>query len=290
MKSPECAACGGEMQPFYRTAFPGQPWMQRCAACAFCMVSPLPASFGGEYEDAYTASAEAERKNRRLAPDYLRKIRAHLPPAPFRLLEVGGAHGWLAQLVRDTCGADALLLEPGRTAVARAQGRGLAARCGWIEGFAAEHSFDVVCAAHVIEHVARVESFLVACHRVLRPGGTLLLLTPNASAWKLACFRDRWAWAVPEQHTHLLSADAATRLLAKGGFAPMMMRGMRPAFAHYPFFLARALAEWRARHGAAWLRWFTRPLALAEFALLAGVDALYGSARADELLIVARKI
>jgi SAM-dependent methyltransferase len=244
---------------------------------------------GAEYEDAYTASAEAERKNRRLAPDYLRKIRGHLPSAPLRFLEVGGAYGWLAQGVRDACGAEVLLLEPGRTAVAMAQGRGLTAQCGRLEGFAAEHPFDVLCATHVIEHVASVESFLTACHRVLRSGGTLLLLTPNASAWKLACFRDRWAWAVPGQHTLLLSAEAAARLLAKCGFSPLVIRGMRPAFAHYPFFLARALAEWRARHGAAWLRWFTRPLALAEFALLTGVDALYGNARADELLIVARK-
>jgi SAM-dependent methyltransferase len=278
------------MQPLYRTRLDGQPWMQRCAGCGFCAVWPLPARFGEEYEDAYTASPEAERKNRRLAPDYLRKIRPHLPAPPFRFLEIGGAHGWLAQLVRDTCGAEVVLLEPGRTAVATAQARGLAAQCGWLDDFVAERPFDVLCAAHVIEHVADAAAFFRACHRALRPGGTLLLLTPNAVAWKLACFGTRWAWAVPEQHTLFLSSGAAGRLLARAGFSSVVSRGMRPAFAHYPFFLAQALAGWRARHGAAWLRWFTRPLALAEFALLVGADALYGSKRADELLIVARKL
>jgi SAM-dependent methyltransferase len=278
------------MQPFCRTSFVGEPWMYRCPVCSFCAVSPLPAQFGGEYEDAYTAGAEADRKNRRLAPDYLRKIRPHLPAPPFRFLDIGGAHGWLTQLVRDECGANVLLLEPGQSAVAAARARGVPAQVGFLDAFEPEQPFDVICAAHVIEHVADAEKFLAACHRALCPGGTLLLLTPNAAAWKLARFRHAWSWAVPEQHTLFLGAESAARLLAKNGFDPVTIRAVRPAFAHYPFFFARALAEWRARHRAAWLRWLTRPVALAEFALLAGVDAFYGSSRMDELFVVARKL
>jgi len=278
------------MAPLYRTAFAGEPWMDRCPGCGFCRVQPLPAQFGAAYEDAYTAGPEAERKNRRLAPDYLRKIRPHLPAAPFRFLEIGGAHGWLAQTVRDECRADVLLLEPGRSAVAAAQARGLRAQAGELETFVAERPFDVLCAAHVIEHVADAAAFLEACRRALRPGGILLLLTPNAAAWKLAHFRRSWAWASPQEHTLLLSAEAAARLLAPRGFEPVFVRGYRPAFAHYPFFLARWLAEWRTRHGLPWVRWLTRPLALVEFALLVGLDQFLGARRADELLIVARRV
>jgi SAM-dependent methyltransferase len=278
------------MLSLYRTALASAPWMYRCAVCGFCQASPLPVELGGEYEDAYTASAEAERKNRRLAPDYLRKIRPHLPPSPFRFLEVGGAHGWLAQAVREKCGADVLLLEPGRSAVAAAQSRGLPAQVGYLESFQSAQPFDVLCAAHVIEHVADAGKFFAACQRVLRPGGTLILMTPNAAAWKLARFRHLWAWAVPEQHTLFLSADSAVRLLARHGFQPVAIHSVCPAFAHYPFFVARWLAEWRARHALSCLRWFTRPLAMVEFVLLRCTDAWHGIDRADELLIVGCRV
>ncbi len=39
-------------------------------------------------------------------------------------------------------------------------------------------SFDVVISLDVLEHVERLEAALTECHRVLRPGGTLLLAAP----------------------------------------------------------------------------------------------------------------
>jgi SAM-dependent methyltransferase len=39
--------------------------------------------------------------------------------------------------------------------------------------------FDLVIAAEVIEHVVETEAFLAHCAAVLKPGGTLILTTPN---------------------------------------------------------------------------------------------------------------
>lgn len=41
---------------------------------------------------------------------------------------------------------------------------------------------DVVCAMAVIEHLDDPEMCLRECHRILRPGGALLLTTPSAAA------------------------------------------------------------------------------------------------------------
>jgi len=252
----------------------------------------MPPELGDEYEDAYTAGAEASRKNRRLAPDYFRKIAPQLPSAHFRFMEVGGSHGWLTQLVQERCGADVLLLEPGHTAVEAARVRGLAAKAGFLEDFQPDLPFDVLCAAHVIEHVSDLGRFLDACRKVLRRGGKLLLLTPNATAWKLQRFGAAWAWAVTEQHTFLLSSDAARRLLDQHGFYPGEIRAHPAAFAHYPYFIARKLSELRA-HWPALLRkaagLLTRPIALAEYGLLRSIDSCIRSDRADELLIVATR-
>ncbi len=44
-------------------------------------------------------------------------------------------------------------------------------------------SVDVVVMSEVIEHLVDTDSAIEAAHRALRPGGSLLLSTPNLAAW-----------------------------------------------------------------------------------------------------------
>lgn len=46
-------------------------------------------------------------------------------------------------------------------------------------GFAPE-TFDVVCSFEVIEHLIEIDRFVAEIHRVLKPGGTFYVSTPNA--------------------------------------------------------------------------------------------------------------
>jgi 2-polyprenyl-3-methyl-5-hydroxy-6-metoxy-1,4-benzoquinol methylase len=283
MNSVKCPVCHGAAVPIYRTKLAGDPWMYRCAECDHCAAQPMPATLATDYSDAYTAGGEASRKNRRLAPDYLRKIRPFLPSARLRFLEVGGSHGWLAQAVRDECGADVVLLEPGRSAVDAARERGLAAECGFLGGFAPGKTFDVVFASHVIEHVADAGEFLAQCASLLSPGGVLIILTPNAAAWKFGRFGRHWAWAVPQDHTLFLSRASAGLLVEALGLELVALRGCVPGLAHYPYFLVRWLSEIRAPRV---VRWF---FLLIERPILGAIDFLAGPDRADELLVVARR-
>jgi SAM-dependent methyltransferase len=257
--------------------------MYCCETCGHCAAQPMPPALATDYDEGYTAGDAASRKTRKLAPDYLRKIRPYLPRAPFRFLEVGGSHGWLAEAVREECGAEVLLLEPGRSAVAAARARGLAAECGYLGQFPLPQSFDVVFAGHVIEHVPEAGEFLARCHAALRPGGVVILLTPNARAWKLQRFGIKWAWSVPQDHTLFLSADSARRLLAAHGFEPVATAARTPGIAHYPYLLVR----WLNDRGAPGI--LRRAALLPERALLGLADLVMGASRADELLVVGRR-
>ena len=56
--------------------------------------------------------------------------------------------------------------------------------CDIVEGLPYEDgTFDAVFASEVIEHLADTDSFLTELKRVLRPGGTLILSTPNSAFW-----------------------------------------------------------------------------------------------------------
>ncbi len=57
-----------------------------------------------------------------------------------------------------------------------------------------DNSFDLVFAGEIIEHVRATQIFLQNCCRVLKPGGYLLLTTPN-----LSCWLNLWRWLRADQ-------------------------------------------------------------------------------------------
>ena len=46
-----------------------------------------------------------------------------------------------------------------------------------------DQEFDVVVAASILDYVAGDRSFLLECYRVLRPGGSLIVVVPNEVSW-----------------------------------------------------------------------------------------------------------
>lgn len=87
--------------------------------------------------------------------------------------------------------------------------------------FAGE-TVDVVANLQVIEHLWEQERFLAECLRVLRPGGRLLITTPNRITFSPG--RDT---PLNPFHTRELNAAELTELLVGAGFRVEMMAGLR---------------------------------------------------------------
>ncbi len=66
-------------------------------------------------------------------------------------------------------------------------------------------AFDVITLSHVIEHVHQPLVLLAECYRLLKPGGRLVILTPNAESLGHKFFRHRWGQFDPPRHLHLFS-------------------------------------------------------------------------------------
>jgi SAM-dependent methyltransferase len=86
----------------------------------------------------------------------------------------------------------------------------------------ADNSVDVVANLQVIEHLWEQERFLAECLRVLRPGGRLLITTPNRITFSPG--RDT---PLNPFHTRELSAAELTELLVGAGFEVELMAGLR---------------------------------------------------------------
>ncbi len=99
----------------------------------------------------------------------------------------------------------------------------------------ADGSVDVVVNFQVIEHLWDQGQFVGECARVLRPGGLLLMSTPNRITFSPG--RDT---PLNPFHTRELNAAELTELLEQGGFE---IEGV------YGVFHGAGLAEMDARHG-----------------------------------------
>ena len=80
-------------------------------------------------------------------------------------------------------------------------------------------SFDVISARHVIEHIPTPQEFMAELARLLKPGGCLLIETPNFSSLGWTLFGTKWyATGIP-YHLMLFSPDNLTLLARQHGLA-----------------------------------------------------------------------
>lgn len=113
----------------------------------------------------------------------LELIKHHTAP---RLLDVGCGDGSLAlELGKRLAASETWGLDLSKPALREAKCKGIVAVLGDGDlGLPFQNSsFDLVYAGELIEHLRNQEGFLREVNRVLRPGGFLLLTTPNRQSY-----------------------------------------------------------------------------------------------------------
>jgi SAM-dependent methyltransferase len=136
-----------------------------------------------------------------------------------RLLEVGcGAGKTLAYL--QSLGWRAVGTDLDGEAVAVAASLGVDARHGALEALAfPANNFDAVVVKHVIEHLPDPRATLREIRRILKPGGTLIVLTPNAAGRGHARFGKHWRGLEPPRHLHIFTPGSLELLITEVGFS-----------------------------------------------------------------------
>jgi 2-polyprenyl-3-methyl-5-hydroxy-6-metoxy-1,4-benzoquinol methylase len=150
----------------------------------------------------------------------------YLRPVPGgELLDVGCGGG--AQLVQmRRLGWRVAGVDPDERAVAMATGQhGLDVRKGTLEEqrFPAAR-FDAVTLSHVIEHVHDPLALLRECGRVLKPGGRVVVVTPNAASLTHRRLGAAWIGLQPPRHLYLFRCATLRRLAARAGLTVLSAR------------------------------------------------------------------
>ena len=88
----------------------------------------------------------------------------------------------------------------------------------------ADNRFDLVWASEVIEHVADTGRWLSEVRRVLKPGSTLLVSTPNHTRLRLAVTGIGAVSQPLGDHLHLYDRRSLSTVLGEFGFDPVEVR------------------------------------------------------------------
>ena len=157
-----------------------------------------------------------------------------------RLLDAGCGEGYGADLCA-SLGAEVTALDYDEGAiahVARAYPRVEAVRANLAALPAADAAYDAVMSLQVIEHLWNLGEFLSECRRVLRPGGTLVISTPNRPIFSPGLARGEKP--VNPFHVEEFDAEQVAAMLTHAGFSEVTVHGLHHA--------GRVL-EWEERHG-----------------------------------------
>lgn len=174
-------------------------------------LSRKPAGLGGRWLVPLVPSfkAKADAKMR------------HLPKPPAeggRLLDVGFGNGGFLKLATEMgWQAEGIDFDP--KAVALAKARGLNVRCASAADLSAQNEqFDIITLSHVIEHVHEPIALLNNLYRLLKPGGTLWLETPNIQSLGFKRFGQNWRGLETPRHLTLFSPASLFKSLKNAAF------------------------------------------------------------------------
>jgi SAM-dependent methyltransferase len=156
---------------------------------------------------------------RRTGLDYLVAFLSALPRG--RFLDLGCGDGQLVEFMQNQgWQAEGLDFDP--AAIENAARRGLRVDVGTLQSKRyPDNSFEAIVMSHFVEHVHEPLQLLSECRRILKPGGRLLILTPNAGGWGRRKFAHCWRGLEPPRHLHLFSPQSLRRLLTMAGFKKM---------------------------------------------------------------------
>jgi 2-polyprenyl-3-methyl-5-hydroxy-6-metoxy-1,4-benzoquinol methylase len=192
-----------------------------CRACRLRFVSPRERAAGiwqtyrQIVDPLYLQNLDARRLSFARG---LRQIERQRRP-PGRLLDVGCSVGVFLGLAQES-GWEVQGVEASEWSAAQARERGFRVHNELFEQVELpERGFDVVCFWDVLEHVPSPTAALAKARRLLRPGGLLVVSTPDIASVSARLLGRRW-WFVERDHIYYYSAATLQEQLRRSGFEP----------------------------------------------------------------------
>jgi len=143
-------------------------------------------------------------------------------PSGTRLLDVGCSSGAFLGTAT-AAGLEVDGVEPSPEAAETARRAGYKVFGGTLEEARyPDAAFDAVTLIELVEHLREPRALLAECRRVLRPGGVVLVTTPNAASWTARALGAHWevfSLRGMGGHVSFFNPGSLALLAARAGFA-----------------------------------------------------------------------
>ena len=207
--------------------------IQECLSCGLAYVDPRPSSeqLNSYYNKGYFSGGKdffrgkdycLERDkaiSRRDVTGY-REVVSHFEMKGKAVLDIGCASGALLCLLRDHGAEEVVGIDTVEYPVSfgRAQYE-LDLRCTTLEEASLpDAQFDLITMIDLLEHLEDLNSALTQIRRILKPAGSVFIITPNYEAHVLA--RQKWVCLHQDfEHLHYFSEQSLRRICMQMGFS-----------------------------------------------------------------------
>lgn len=225
----ECAVCQGTAHaPVLPGVRESRFAVLRCQGCGLEFLDPLPtweeiqAIYTSDYYKSWDMAQGEQLPVAAMKKNTFRhrfeQIRKVIPSG--RVLDVGTASGFFLDVAREF-GYDPYGVEVSEYAGGIAREKfgadhihiGVLETAPFPDGF-----FDVIAMSDLIEHVQDPAGVLRVSHRLLKPDGRLMIVTPDTGTLTRRLMGTRWTHYKLE-HLHYFDRNSLGQLAAKTGFA-----------------------------------------------------------------------
>ena len=204
--------------------------MVKCRSCGLVYLNPRPpiSAFERIYPANYHAFNFSEKDF-----GFVHKIRSRLEakrfisccdglPADARIVDVGCGDGFHLKLLRQY-GKKSWTLEGidlDKRAIEMAEKAGLVVHHGSVDSIhLPQNSYDLAFMVQTIEHVEKPDEVLRGIHRLLKPGGKLVIVTDNTGSLDFKLFKRKyWGGYHFPRHWNLFNRNSLTKLAQKTDF------------------------------------------------------------------------
>ncbi|MHB2016207.1 MAG: class I SAM-dependent methyltransferase [Candidatus Xenobia bacterium] len=242
----KCEVCSGAS---WRTLYPTEDYVTgdrfeivQCTSCGLACTSPLPEDLAKYYPDIYYGNKMRRfpkpvegliaQSRRERAADVQRIVRPRTGGSP-AVLDVGCGRALMLTFLKDL-GWRCSGTEMSQHSAEGAREKGLDVRIGALQpGMFEAESFDCVTLYHVLEHLPDPRRTLQECHRLLRPGGVLVVAVPDWGSWQAQWGGPLWFHLDPPRHLYHFDRRVLERLVRDLGFRPFRWRFFAPVYDLY---------------------------------------------------------
>ena len=219
---------------------PGKLQILKCSECGLYQkgISLVGVDYAGDYHEGYDRRRASKVRTALVRLSRLTRLAG---AARGRLLDVGCSVGCTLEAAR-LMGWEAVGIDVSADAVAICQEHGFEALPYDGESLPfPDESFDVITSWHVIEHVQDVRQTLDEWHRVLKPGGWVMIETPNGECRKVQRSGPRYRRFWAHEHTYTFSRPTLEQFFSEAAFqvfAPPRLPPLGAGLALFPYALA----------------------------------------------------